>query len=358
MSNYYRYAYKNSNLEKLNSVSADEFAYNEYGTEFRQDYPLTSSISVDFYPDAQDPLTSIYDLVDPSRKRIHALKNTLHKYRKYSPYFEYQSDLVDYENDNICLVSIPSIFYGDSIEKGSVQLSTYKDGILLSKVQDIGKNGELIIVDPPQLEKKVAGVVLYDEGFVLLFGSDSLDEGYTTSRRNWILSWPLIFPHTSSVYVPGYMEEFYSTLGNTINPDSPRWYNWGITLKNGELFVTRTSYDIEFNGVHKIPQVTMLTHAPRGELNHSNNNTYISYNEKDKKTKVGSTFISEDDTISIKNLVKTDYVTPIPDFHKETYISKILIYDEEKNVIGVAKLAKPVRKTEEREYTFKLKLDL
>lgn len=358
MSNYYRYAYKTSNLDKLNSVSADEFAHSEYGTEFQQNYPLTSSISVDFYPNLQDPLTSIYDLTDTSRKRIHALKNTLRKYRKYSPYFEYQSDLVDYENDNICLVSIPSIFYGDSIEKGSMQLSTYKDGILLSKIQDTGKNGELIIVEPPQSEKKVAGIVLYDEGFVLLFGSDSLDEGYNTLRRSWILSGPLVFPHIRNMYVPGYMEEFYSTLGNTINPDSPRWYNWGITLKNGESFVTRTSYDIEFDGVHKIPQVTMLAHAPRGELNHSNNNTYVVHGEKDKKTKVGSTFISEDDRISIKNLVKTEYITPIPDFHKETYITKILIYDEDKNVIGVAKLAKPVRKTEEREYTFKLKLDL
>jgi hypothetical protein len=331
MSNYYRYAYKNSNLDKLNSVSADEFAYSEYGTEFKQDYPLTSSISVDFYPNPQDALTSIYDLADQDRKRINSLKNILRKYRKYSPYFEYQSELVDYSSDNICLVSIPSIFYGDSLEKGSIELSTFNDGLLISKIQDTGRNGEMIVTHPSSSNKEVAGVVLYDEGFVLLFGSASLGS---------------------------YTEEFYSTPGNTVGVDNPRWFNWGITSKNGDSFVTHTSYDVDFNGVHKIPQVTMLAHAPRGELNHSNNNTYISYSEKDKKTKVGSTFISEDDTIAIKNLVKTDYVTPIPDFHKETYITKILIYDEDKNVIGVAKLAKPVRKTEEREYTFKLKLDL
>ena len=41
-----------------------------------------------------------------------------------------------------------------------------------------------------------------------------------------------------------------------------------------------------------------------------------------------------------------------------TYISKIAIYDEKKNVIGVAKLANPVRKTANREFTFKLKLDI
>ena len=45
-------------------------------------------------------------------------------------------------------------------------------------------------------------------------------------------------------------------------------------------------------------------------------------------------------------------------FKKQTYISKIGIYDENKNLIGVAKLATPVKKTEERDLTFKLKLDI
>ena len=43
---------------------------------------------------------------------------------------------------------------------------------------------------------------------------------------------------------------------------------------------------------------------------------------------------------------------------KETYISKIALYDNDKNLIGFAKLATPVRKTEDRQFIFKLKLDL
>ena len=42
---------------------------------------------------------------------------------------------------------------------------------------------------------------------------------------------------------------------------------------------------------------------------------------------------------------------------EDSFISKIGIYDEKKNLIGVAKLATPVKKTEERDFTFKLKLD-
>ena len=45
-------------------------------------------------------------------------------------------------------------------------------------------------------------------------------------------------------------------------------------------------------------------------------------------------------------------------FKKETYISKVGIYDEDRNLIAIAKLATPVKKTEERDLTFKLKLDI
>ena len=45
-------------------------------------------------------------------------------------------------------------------------------------------------------------------------------------------------------------------------------------------------------------------------------------------------------------------------FEKITYISKIGIYDKDRNLIGIAKLATPVKKTENREFTFKLKLDI
>ncbi len=53
-------------------------------------------------------------------------------------------------------------------------------------------------------------------------------------------------------------------------------------------------------------------------------------------------------------MVHTDHTGS---FQKETYISQIGIYDEDRNLIAVAKLATPVKKTEERDYTFKLKYD-
>ena len=60
----------------------------------------------------------------------------------------------------------------------------------------------------------------------------------------------------------------------------------------------------------------------------------------------------------IKNTVNSMFDDPFAEFEDQTFISKIGLFDEDKNLIGVAKLATPVRKTRKRELTFKLKIDL
>ena len=58
-----------------------------------------------------------------------------------------------------------------------------------------------------------------------------------------------------------------------------------------------------------------------------------------------------------KNMVSSSFADPTGSFQKETYVSEVAIYDKDRNLIGVAKLATPVKKTEERDLTFKLKVD-
>jgi hypothetical protein len=60
---------------------------------------------------------------------------------------------------------------------------------------------------------------------------------------------------------------------------------------------------------------------------------------------------------NIKNTVSSAYADPTGSFTKITYITTVGLYDGHKNLIGIAKVAKPVKKLEERELTFKLKLD-
>jgi hypothetical protein len=97
--------------------------------------------------------------------------------------------------------------------------------------------------------------------------------------------------------------------------------------------------------------------APKNELNNSNNPTFISYSTSSMNI-TSSTIFKQPDNMEIKNTVYSEYADPTGSFEKHTYITKINVYDENKNLIGIAKLAKPVKKTEGRDLTFKIKLDL
>jgi len=60
----------------------------------------------------------------------------------------------------------------------------------------------------------------------------------------------------------------------------------------------------------------------------------------------------------MKNTISSSFCNFSASFAKQTFISKIGIYDDERNLIAVANLATPVKKTEDRSLTFKLKLDI
>jgi hypothetical protein len=60
-----------------------------------------------------------------------------------------------------------------------LELSFFISGTLIAKIQDINKNGELIQTTGSSGSGSVAGVVMYNEGFVLLTGSWSLDNSHT-----------------------------------------------------------------------------------------------------------------------------------------------------------------------------------
>ena len=116
---------------------------------------------------------------------------------------------------------------------------------------------------------------------------------------------------------------------------------------------------MSFDGTEKIPTLTMFARAPRGELNFSNNPTYIDYDSPKKPTAILTSSTSyQQYGQTIKNTISSSYPDPNAKFKKQVFITKIAIYDEDKNLLGIASLAKPVKKTEEDDYTFKLKLDL
>jgi hypothetical protein len=69
------------------------------------------------------------------------------------------------------------------------------------------------------------------------------------------------------------------------------------------------------------------------------------------------THYTENHQIPIKNIVSSSYNGYKENFERHTYMSRVGVYDKNKNLIATAKLATPVKKTNKRDFTFKLKLD-
>lgn len=316
----YPFITKEGSLSAFKTVSADAYAAFDYGATITGCYPLTSSIFSEYHEAGDE------------RLRVDALKNTLNYYTcRYSPYFAFSSSLGDKGEQDIRLISIPSIFYGSAIEKGTVSCKFYLTGTLIAELGDPYENGELIQIGPSGSNGSgsVAGVVLYREGFLLLTGSWDLHPSYTDN------------------FVP-------LQTGSS----APAWKHFFTTGSNGIDTVKSSSFGLGFEGTQYIPTLTMLCHANKGEFNHSNNPTYVEFGQDDKVPFSSSVAFRERDNISIKNLVRVPYDEEEPGFEKITYISRVGIFDEEKNLIGVAKLATPVRKKEIDSYTFKLKVDI
>jgi hypothetical protein len=181
-------------------------------------------------------------------------------------------------------------------------------------------------------------VALYNEGFLCLTGAWSIND-----------------------------RQLKYTGGDSV--DDGRWLyfgvgaNDGVTGSSGETASTQTrassSFYMAFSGTHYVPTVTMMAHAPRGTLNYSNNPTFIDQESSASfANPMTGTYQYVERDMVIANTVSASFMEPTASFQKITYISKVAIYDEYKNVIGIATVATPVKKTEERDLTFKLKLDI
>jgi len=142
-----------------------------------------------------------------------------------------------------------------------------------------------------------------------------------------------------------------------LDPQQSSWQYFGTTLNDSisHTSLSASSYDLNFKGTNYINSMTMFAHAKKGHLNHSNNPTYRNL-ETTRTNETGSGPIFAEGPSDIANIVSGSHISA--SFDKTTYISKVHIYDEDGNLIGITSLAKPVKKTLTDEFTFKMKLDL
>jgi hypothetical protein len=257
-------------------------------------------------------------------------------------------------SSSINLITIPNFFYGSYINPGSVHLNMYVSGVLTASAVDTNKNGKLIQTYGGTTGS-VVGSVFYDHGIILLTGSQQLSSQQA----------PYIQPLTSS---------------NSAVNDYLKWIHFGSYIGvTGSA--PETKYELTFQGTNYVPTLTMFCHAEKNELFWSNNRSFIEAGQGEELyigqstssinsdgqiyyAESGSFLLPSDNTfkenpyVIIKNTISSSFAHYSASYQPQVFISQIGIYDEEKNLIGIAKLANPVRKTKELDYTFKLKLDM
>ena len=119
------------------------------------------------------------------------------------------------------------------------------------------------------------------------------------------------------------------------------------------------SYSMNFEGTTYKNTMTMLCHANKGELNYSNNPTFLNINHS--ASIVGhstSNYTYLDNETEIKNIASSSFHKGEDEFRKVTYISKVGVYDEDNNLLMTVDLARPYKKEEKDNFTFKIKYDL
>ena len=332
----------------------------QFGDVIQANYPLTASITRIFMsplPGARDPLydtefdpprlSQVLDqernhVVDvlgaPKYRQFYALKNRLNEYGYLSQHYVVSSSMGwDKAKQPINLIDIPSIFYGIQMKEGTVSLRYYVSGTLQAEVRDTKENGELIQVSGSASDNgKIAGVVLYNEGLILLTGSWDINDQ--------------LLPLVNGTTAGGLVTSKWIYFGAGAND--------GITTQtvNNARFAS-ASFEIVFNGKTETQVQTMFAHAHRGRVNHSNNPTYVEFNQ-DLLLRTGSQIYEENPVLRIKNTVSSSFSSFEAPFKRQVYISRVAVYDNMKNLIGIATLTNPVLKEEEQDYTFKLKLDI
>jgi hypothetical protein len=295
--------YKNSSKERPRNVSEADYATASFGQEYVYS-PNDSRFDAYYF-------SSSADFQSDDHKKIRSLKNLINSYAGYDNIYNFSN----FYNTTSSLITVNSYYLGSGIERGSVQLTTYFSGSILDQATDTKENGVL----SSSLNGKV-GVVFYKEGIILLNNTSSLT-GVSVKVNN--------------------------------STDYPRWTNFFANNNQDEDGIYS---DVEFAYNETVPTAIWYAEANKYDLNHSNNPTYIQSGSYSVTT--GSTVFLENNKAAIKNIVKSPFASGSAQFEKETYITKIGLYDKERKLIGVATLANPVRKTENREFIFKLKLDL
>lgn len=303
--------FKDGSLQRPKHITKAEFASASYGYQFSDYNP--SDIPVRAYHFSSSNLFNAF--TNENYKKVKALKNTINYYSGVDEFINYETIY----NKPLCLLAFNMIHVGNGFEKGSINLKYYFQGNLLDSASDPKQNGVLYNKD----NNKV-GFVLYKEGFIFLTYTGSLSTATTTDITG----------------------SYYSS-----SAEYPKWVYY-FTNDNPNL----SEFIPEYLTKDQVATSLSFAIADKNSLNHSNNPTYLQSGSYNFVTSSYS-FIENNKT-NIRNTIPSPFVSGSAEFEKQTFITKIGLFDKEKKLIGIASLANPIRKTENRDFLFKIKIDI
>lgn len=108
----------------------------------------------------------------------------------------------------------------------------------------------------------------------------------------------------------------------------------------GENSPTNFKWRCNFQGVHKIPTTIFRCRAPAGQLNASSNPTFYHVPQDINDVHQGE-----------REIVLLQESEP------GVYVTAVGLYNEDYELVGVARLAQPVKKTEAQDLLFRIRLD-
>ena len=200
----------------------------------------------------------------------------------------------------------------------------------MATAKDVNKDGHIMQTTGAQ-SGSAAGIAIYEQGLLLLTASWDLSEG-------------------------GITQDYGSR-------NFPAWINFGAGLRVvGEALpsafdqtgIKHTTFQVKFKGTNRIPTLTMMAYAAKGDINYSNNPTFL---VPSSKVPIHGSSSYQQPEREIKNITKSRFNNHSASFQSTTFISKVGIYDENKNLIAIATMARPIKKTPDRDYMIKMRMD-
>ena len=136
-------------------------------------------------------------------------------------------------SDAMSLVSIPSIMFDSGIQPGTVSLKFYYTGALMEEAVDKYHNGELISTKG-DISGSTVGVVLYNQGFMILSSSQVIQLGASDSYR-----FDGIQRDASWAYIGAYAPT--SSVDLSASPSASLY---SVSFKGTNTIPVRTMFDV------------------------------------------------------------------------------------------------------------------